>query len=497
MYHFKVVSHESVGSLSASADLTFTTSAAGPQVTLQLHSDASELSGLTNGAVVTPAIAPPGFAGKLVVKGGGSVNFAPGQSGNGVYFLQCCDNSSNAYYKFSGATVGSVFNVSQGQISFYLKSRQSFAQRLASRTSARQVIDVQDAKTTLFGFNTLSTSGYLMFGYTVGGASTNYIVPQGTEEALFGNGVTLKVTMAWDGSVAKLYLNDTMVQQSSYTSATPNWSAASNFDLGAYEYLSYGGYNSCDDIIDELTVTGAAKSAGTLTSANLLTPRAETEASIGPRIAHLQNGANESAAAVCSPEAAATLMGHFLPEGAPSASDRSGRTTSLAGARLLINGTYSPVLYASADRIDFLCPAVPPSTSLEIAVETAAGLSNLVVTRVEEASPGIFAAVVPATGPGGTVSIRATGMNWLAKFSTVRPYARIGTQYVPIESITPDPQDSGVSTLTFKVPFDISGDSVPMVIEVVQTNGRPVTSNPAAIPVETRQRAESQVIVGQ
>ena len=70
------------------------------------------------------------------------------------------------------------------------------------------------------------------------------------------------------------------------------------------------------------------------------------------------------------------------------------------------------------------------------------------------------------------MSIRATGMNWLAKFPTVRPYVRIGTQYVPIESITPDPQDSGVSTLTVKLPFDISGDSVPIVIEVVQTDGR-------------------------
>ena len=47
-------------------------------MTLQLHSDASEVSGVTNGSIVTPAIAPPGFTGKVVVTGGGSVNFAPG-----------------------------------------------------------------------------------------------------------------------------------------------------------------------------------------------------------------------------------------------------------------------------------------------------------------------------------------------------------------------------------------------------------------------------------
>ena len=187
---------------------------------------------------------------------GGSVNFAPAQTGNGVYFMQCCGNSANAYYKFSGTTIGSIFNVNQGQISFYLKSRQSFAQRLASATSNRQVLDVRDANTTLFGFNTLATSGYLLFGYTLGGVSTYYIAPSGTEEALYGNGVILKVTMSWDGSVARLYLNDTLVQQSSYTTPTPNWSAASNFDLGAYEYLSYGGYNASDDIIDEFIVIG-------------------------------------------------------------------------------------------------------------------------------------------------------------------------------------------------------------------------------------------------
>jgi hypothetical protein len=62
--------------------------------------------------------------------------------------------------------------------------------------------------------------------------------------------------MSWDGSVAKLFLNDKLVQQSPYATPTPNWSAASNFDLGAYEYLSYGGYNASDDIIDEFIVIG-------------------------------------------------------------------------------------------------------------------------------------------------------------------------------------------------------------------------------------------------
>ena len=483
-YHYKVVSHDALGNLTQSGDFSFTTLApAGPQILLQLHSDASEVSGVTNGSIVTPAIAPSGFSGKVVITGGGSVNFAPAQSGNGVYFLQCCGNSDNAYYKFTGTTVGSIFNVNQGQISFYLKSRQSFARRSASGTSYRQVIDVRDANTDLFGFNVQAVYGYLSFGYMLAGASTYYIPPPGTEEALFGNGVTLKVTMTWDGSIAKLYLNDTLVQQFPYTASTPNWSAASNFDFGAYEYQTFGGYDSSDDIIDEFTVTGPAIPSGSTISSALITPRSEIETSNRPVITRLQNGADEAAPAACSPEAVATLIGQFLPQYTAPASDRSGHATSLAGARVLINGSYAPLLYASFDRIDFLCPAVPPSTSLNIGVETAAGISNRVETGVEEATPGIRA----TGGSGGSVSIWATGISWLAKFPAVRLLVRIGTQYVPVESITTDPQDPGVSTLTVTLPSDISGSSVPVTIEVVQTDGRSVASNSASISVDSRQ----------
>ena len=204
----------------------------------------------------------------------------------------------------------------------------------------------------------------------------------------------------------------------------------------------------------------------------------------------------EAAPAVCSPAAVASLVGQFLPEDAAPVSDRSANSTSLAGARVLINGSYAPVLYASSDRVDFLCPAVPPSTSLNIAVETAAGLSNPVETRVEEASPGIFTSE-SAVGPSGTLSLRATGMNWLAKFPTVRALIRIGTQYIPIDSITPDPQVPGIATLTVTLPSDYAGDSVPAIIEVVQTDGRSVSSNPASIPVGTRQRAGSSPIIVQ
>jgi uncharacterized protein (TIGR03437 family) len=494
-YHYKTMSRDSQGTLTESGDLTLTTLPSLTLPLLLLHSDASEVSGVTNGSIVTPATAPPGFSGTVVVNPGGSVNFAPSHDGNGVYFQQCCGNTANAYYKFTGSAVGSIFNVSQGQISFYLTSRQSYAQRLASGTSYRQVLDVRDDTTHLFGFTTQASSGGLSFRFLVGADSINnpstyYFVPPGTEEALFGNGVTLKVTLTWNANNAMLLLNDVVMKKFTYTTPIPNWSAASNFDLGAYEYLTNGGYNGCDDIIDEFTVTGPATSQ----VSGMSTPPSPLAASIRPVITRLQNGANEAAPAACSPEAVATLVGQFLPDDARPVSDRSGHVTSLAGARVVINGSYAPIVFASPSQLDFLCPAVPPATALAIAVETALGLSNRLETRVAEASPGIFVTGESEAGPdpifpGGRVSIRATGINWLAKFPTIRLFARIGERSVPIESNTPDLDAPGVSRLTVTLPPDVAGNSVPLVIGVVPTEGDSTQSNSVSIPVDTRQRA--------
>src|SRR4029077_2414375 len=206
-----------------------------------------EVSGVTNGSTVTPSIAPAGFTGTVVVKGLGSVNFAPAQAGNGVFFQNCCANTNIVYYKFTGATGGNVFNVNQGQVSFYLKSQYSFTQRQSSAGSPRYAFDVRDGNGHLFYFLTQVSFGRLLFSYTVGGATQFYYVPQGAEDTLFGNGVILTVAITWDGSVSKLYFNGTLVQTAAYTKPTPNWTSASNFDLGAYEYLTYGGYNASDD----------------------------------------------------------------------------------------------------------------------------------------------------------------------------------------------------------------------------------------------------------
>jgi hypothetical protein len=229
----------------------------------QIQGKSTEVSGVRNGSTVTPEIAPGGLTGSVVVNGTGSVNFTSAQTGGGLYFLNCCTNSNNAYYKFTGAAIGGIFNTNQGQISFTLQSRYSFAQRQASAWSPRYAFDVRDGNGThLFYFLTQVTSGYLYFTYDIGGSGQNYWAPKGTEDTLFGSGVTLAVTLSWSSSGLNLYLNGALVKSTAYSAPAANWTSASNFDLGAYEYLNFGGYYVSDDVIGDLTVS-APLSTGT------------------------------------------------------------------------------------------------------------------------------------------------------------------------------------------------------------------------------------------
>jgi hypothetical protein len=255
-YHYQVLSRDSQGNLASSGDFTLKTTA--NSVVLQIHANASEVRPVTNGSTVTPAIAPAGFTGNLVVNGTGSVHYTPAHAGNGVYFLNCCKNTNNAYYHFTGAGVGTAFNVSHGQITFYLKSRYSFAQRVARAAAPRYAFDVRDGKGNhMFYFLSQVTNGVLNFTYLIAGTGQYYWVRQGTEDSVYGNGpgVVLQVTMSWNNGVANLYLNGALAKSTTYTTPTANWPAASVFDLGAYEYQTFGGYNVSDDIIAEFTVT--------------------------------------------------------------------------------------------------------------------------------------------------------------------------------------------------------------------------------------------------
>jgi hypothetical protein len=243
----------SLGSSTATASVTLSPSV---QSLFQLQGKASEVSGLRNGSTVTPEVSQAGLTGTAVVNGTGSINFV--SSGNGVYFQSCCTNTNNAYYKFTGAPIGNIFNTKQGQVSFTLQSRYSFAQRQAIAATPRYAFDVRDGNGThLFYFMTQVSAGTLYFMYEAAGSAQYYWAPKGTEETLFGNGVTLNVTLGWGSSGLNLYLNGALVRSTLFSPLAANWTVASNFDLGAYEYLNYGGFYGFEDVIGAFDVNAS------------------------------------------------------------------------------------------------------------------------------------------------------------------------------------------------------------------------------------------------
>jgi hypothetical protein len=247
----------SLNSISAQVTLT-AQPATGP--TFYLRGTNAEILGTTNGSSVVPTNAPGGLTGSLVVRGTGSIMYSPVVNGDGVAFEGVSNpNSNTAFLSFSGTPVGSVFNPNQGDLTFYVKSSYTFAQRQALGSgNFRMVFDVYDATGELFFFESLTSGGRLIFQYKTGnrtGGAGYYYVPVGQEDGVFGLGVVAEFRLTWNGTTNVLYVNGTQVATFSYTPATPNWAASSNFTFGATAVPSYGGgYYKCDDPIADFQI---------------------------------------------------------------------------------------------------------------------------------------------------------------------------------------------------------------------------------------------------
>jgi uncharacterized protein (TIGR03437 family) len=665
MYHYQVQSADGWGNPGSSADFTFTT---GPalQTLLQMHLDGTEVSSVKNGSMVTPSTSPAGFAGTVVVNGNGSVNFAPAESGDGVYFQNCCVNGNNAYYKFTGTAIGNVFDVNQGQITFYLKSRYTFAQRQASASQARYAFDVRDGDgKELFCFLIQVVSGRLVFDYLAAGSGTYYYVPTGSEDSLFGNGVILSVSISWGATGANLFLNNTLISSTIMATPMANWTASSIFNLGALQYLTFGGYDTIDDIVDEYTVMGepirpvnplstdvrttpvnngarsrnaaaqrpygrrpVSSSASGVTSSRTVASEPakpvalscpgeartsqrvicevvldrpapdnsvaislvsdldslQVPSSIGARsgqrairfevavtgvtsqttghimatagdsvvqtgltlvpwgspesrganakdgtgvssqtgsadppfedpmeadndiagqpvILSVENGANRTAIARCSPGSIATLTGQHLYTAGLPAWNYAGTARELKGTRVLVNGVPMPLLYASAQYASFVCPELAPGTLLQIAVETLAGRSNTRDSQMVEVAPGLFTVngaetsnvVATAAGsddlsqlpgvqepgnpvrPGAPLIVLATGFPCDEVFRK-RLFVKVDEQYVTIESLHKVDQYAGACEIAIHAP-NLSGDALPIMVEATRADGKGVVSN--------------------
>ncbi len=212
----------------------------------------------------------------------------------------------------------------------------------------------------------------------------------------------------------------------------------------------------------------------------------------------------------CSPGSVASLLGRWLALGTQPTSNPTGSSTQLAGAEVIVNGNPAPIVYASATRLDFLCPEAAPAGELEISAQTGGAVSN-VVDANQQATLGLFSANGSGQGqamatlagtsllatprsylnngqpaePGDAISILATGAGLDASPALLR--ISIGGAYTTADQVQPMPGMAGVYRIDVTVPASVaSGDAVPVIVQVPDSSGQTLTSNTVTIAVEAR-----------
>ncbi|HUI77446.1 MAG TPA: Ig domain-containing protein [Bryobacteraceae bacterium] len=419
---------------------------------LLIHSTSSEVTGTTNGSVVTPSTAPSSLPGKVVVNGSGSVNFV---AGSGVYFLNCCANTNNAYFKFTGAALAGVFGIPQGQISFTLKSRYTFAQR-QSNSNQRYVFDARDGGGVhQFFFYTEAVSGSLVFYYQVGGKSLYYYVPKGTENTLFGNGVSLNVLLAWNGSTANLYLNGVLVKSDSYVPATSTWNASSNFDFGAYEYLTSGGYNSSDDLIRDFAVIGLPTKPGGSLSSGIALPGLRSGRTPGTR------GSGSLSSTVSAPAGASLVCDSSVTAGSSalcelrldSAGNPDATAFSLATSseHVSIPAMVATRMGQTSIHFELLTDADAPQGTIAVEARSSAGVAQASLNVVPADTPALLVPGDQTGTPGAPIrfNILASDRGAHSVFASGLPAGAAFDSNTGTFAWTPSGQDLGVHAVAF------------------------------------------------
>jgi uncharacterized protein (TIGR03437 family) len=223
-----------------------------------------------------------------------------------------------------------------------------------------------------------------------------------------------------------------------------------------------------------------------------------------PVVTRVVNAASRSKDGVCSPGAIASLEGRWLVDGI-TAADPTGQSLQLSGTTVSINGEAVPLLYASATRVDFLCPDSVPGAALEIVAQTQQAASQPVQTIARDVTPGIFSVDGSGTGQGtiwhatglglamlrnyqyqgqpgqasDPVIVYATGISRAARISV-----KLGGMEVVPDSVAPAPGLPGLSRVAFTVPKGAAGNTVTLSLVVQASDGSLVESTEVSIAIE-------------
>ena len=223
-----------------------------------------------------------------------------------------------------------------------------------------------------------------------------------------------------------------------------------------------------------------------------------------PVVDRVVNAASRSEKSVCSPGAIGRLEGEWLLEGRP-ASDPTGNSTDLSGTIVKVNGAAVPVLSASPWRVEFLCPAVAPGVSLDIALQVHNTVAQPVQTMSQQAAPGIFSIDTSGTGQGAVVhsgtstmamtpnyqipsraalsgdplTIFVTGIDAAEAVSVV-----FGELQTSPQSIAPVSGTAGMFQVNVIMPSVVADGEVPVSLKIRMPDGSVITSNKVLVASE-------------
>jgi hypothetical protein len=413
----------------------------------------------------------------MIIRGVGYVQFT---AGSGVAFYKGGQqNTSTAFYDFTSSQIGSLFDPTAGEISFSLTSPISFAELQMRRVA----FEVYDESKLLYSFVVEPVSNRMVFYYNAGGTGTlYYYVPIGQEDVVLGKGVTARFRLTWNGSTASLYINDLLVNSSSYTPAVANWTAASSFTIGSQNtHVNTGGYFASDIAISSLRVANRGAGRGistvpalsgiTCTPGTVSTPALLqcTVSLTGPTAAAVSIGLSSTSPAILLP---ATIT---IPAGASTAavsvSVTQVSTTETATVRATdgtVSATTTVTLKPSASLAGVTCsPAKTALATTSCTVTVASPSASSVFVSLTSSSTDV---VVPAavTIPAGAMSVSFTA-------STA---SRIATRTATVTAtVSGSSQSTLVTLLTPEERFRLVG----VQSEVAATiTGAPVT--PPLVP---------------
>ena len=216
-----------------------------------------------------------------------------------------------------------------------------------------------------------------------------------------------------------------------------------------------------------------------------------------------------SAQGACSPGATAAVRGTWLSAQSGTVSDLSGSSTDLGGTKVKANSQYVAVLSASSTEVQFLCPDLASGSTVQVAVETEAGVSEPIRIPMESASPRIFTLGDSAQGvvsfgdtselamarnfqvpahpaqPGDEIVLWGTGLGPAGQVNAGQMAVKVGTVDANVDAVQAVPGHAGVYAIQVRVPAaTVFGDSVPMQLQVTGGNGKAVNSNTVTITIE-------------